>query len=72
MRKIVAVRKDGQGRITDYKLDDGTVLNHEQAVMKVSGNGIEGVSTFTNRAGEMSIRSNRGQEGYSLSTLPEF
>lgn len=72
MSKVVAVRKDDQGRITDYKLEDGTVLNHDEAVKAVDSGKIQGCSTFTNRAGDTSIRSDRGQIGYSLGKLPEF
>lgn len=72
MSRVVAVRKDEEGRITDYKLDDGSILNHSEAVKAVDSGKIEGCATFTNRAGEESIRSNRGQMDYSLSDLPEF
>ena len=72
MSKVVAVRKDDRGRITDYKLDNGEVLNHDQAVQACYTGKMEGCSVFTNRAGEDSIRSDRGQEGFALSRLPEF
>lgn len=72
MSKVVAVRKDEEGRITDYKLENGKVLNHSEAVQACYSGEIEGCSVFTNRAGENSIRSDRGQVGYSLSKLPEF
>lgn len=72
MSKIVAVRKDDEGRIEQYKLDDGRVLNHEQAIQATDSGDIEGVATFTTRDGGTSIRSNRGQYGYSLNELPKF
>lgn len=72
MSKVVAVRKDDEGRITHYKLDNGKVLDHNQALSACAAGEMEGCSTFTNRSGGDSIRSNRGQSGFSLSKLPEF
>lgn len=72
MSTIVAVRKDDTGKITDYKLDNGQELNHDQAIKAVYAGEIEGVATFTTRDGDEAIRSNRGQEGYSLADLPSF
>lgn len=72
MSKVVAVRKDSKDRITDYKLDDGRTLNHDDAVHACLKGELEGCSVFTNRAGENSIRSDRGQDNYSLSKLPQF
>lgn len=72
MSKVVAVRRNEKGTITDYKLDDGTVLNHNEALAACYTGKMEGCSVFTNRAGEDSIRSDRGQENFSLSKLPEF
>ena len=72
MSRIVAVRKDETGKIQQYKLDDGRVLDSMQAVKAVDVCDIEGCASFTTRDGDASIRSNRGQNNYSLSNLPEF
>ena len=72
MSRIVAVRKDETGRITDYKLDNGKVLSHDRAVIETNAGTIEGCSTFTTRDGDTGIRSNRGQNNYKLSDLPNF
>lgn len=72
MSKVVAVRKDETGKITEYKLDNGKVLNHTEALVAVDSGEIEGCAKFTTRDGYEAIRSNRGQEGYSLSNLPTF
>lgn len=72
MSKVVAVRKNGDGSIRLYKLDDGRVLDAAQAVEATCMGEIEGCSVFTTRDGGESIRSDRGQYEYSLSTLPEF
>lgn len=72
MSKIVAKRTGENGAIDMYKLDDGTVLNRVDAVDAADKGKLEGVSSFTTRDGDKAIRSDRGQEGYSLSDLPEF
>lgn len=72
MSKIVAVSHNETGSIESYKLDDGRVLNRDQAVDATNKGEIEGVSTFMTRNGDMAIRSDRGQEGYSLDSLPEI
>lgn len=72
MTRIVAVRKDKAGKIVKYKLDDTRELTLEDAIMEVDAGLIDGVAVFDTRDGSRSIRSNRGQVGYSLSGLPEF
>ena len=72
MSRIVAVRKDGNGTITDYKLDNGKELNHDQAIGAVNSGEIEGCNVFPTRDGGEAIRSNRGQDDYSLDSLPSF
>lgn len=72
MSKIVAVRKDDNGTITQYKLDDGSVLDKKTACGKVNSGEIEGCATFTTRDGDEAIRSNRGNDDYSLDSLPTF
>lgn len=72
MNKIVAVSKDETGAIDRYQLDDGRILNREQAVDETSNGKISGVSIFTTRDGGLAIRSDRGQDDYSLDSLPEI
>lgn len=72
MSRIVAVRHGEDGTIDSYKTDAGEVLNKVQAVDAANAGKLEGISSFTTRDGEASIRSDRGQEGYSLQDLPEF
>ena len=72
MSKITAVSHDTDGNISKYQLDDGRVLDREQAINETEAGSIEGVATFTTRDGSKAIRSNRGQEGYSLDELPEI
>ena len=73
MSKIVAKHSGGsRGPIEKYKLDDGRVLTHDEAVQACLNGEIEGVATFTTRDGGVGIRSDRGQYGYSIEELPEF
>lgn len=73
MSKIIATHSSkNRGPIEKYKLDDGRILTHDEAVSAVERGEIEGVATFTTRDGGTGIRSNRGQIDYSLSDLPEF
>lgn len=72
MSKIVGIKRDETGSICKFKLDNGQVVNREQAVDGADNGSIEGVASFETRDGERAIRSNRGQEGYSLDSLPEF
>lgn len=72
MSKIVAVRHGETGAIEAYKTDDGRELERYEAVDAANRGELEGVSSFMTRDGDMAIRSDRGQEGYSLDSLPEF
>ena len=72
MSKITAVKHDTDGNLSEYQLDDGRILNREEAIKETNAGNIEGVSSFTTRDGKQAIRSNRGQIGYSLDELPEI
>lgn len=72
MSRVVAVRKDETGKITDYKLENGKVLNHQEALIAVDSGEISDCAKFTTGDGGEAIRSNRGIPDYSLSDLPTF
>ena len=72
MNRITAVSHEKDGSIGKYQLDDGRILDKEEAVKEVNAGNIEGVSTFTTRDGSEAIRSDRGQIDYSLDELPEI
>ncbi|MCM1215059.1 MAG: DUF3892 domain-containing protein [Lachnospiraceae bacterium] len=72
MSRIVAVRHGEDRTIDAYKTDDGRILTKVEAVDVANRGELEGVASFTTRDGDMSIRSNRGQDDYSLNELPEF
>lgn len=72
MSKIVGVRRDETGSIDQYKFDDGRILSRGETVAEAEAGLIDGVSAFTTRNGDKSVRSNRGISNYSLDDLPEF
>lgn len=72
MSRIVAVSHDEKGTLDSYKLDNGQIINRDQAVDMANKGQLEGVSSFMTRNGDMAIRSDRGQDGYSLDELPEI
>lgn len=55
--KVVAVRKDNNGTITEYKLDNGKVVGQSEAVNLVESGKLEGCNISIARNGEKSIRS---------------
>lgn len=67
--KFVAVRKDAQGRLVEFKTSSGRVYDYEMAIEAVSNNEIENAELIKNRAGSDVIK---GVNNHSLSELPEF
>ena len=72
MTRVIATQRDDQDRIIAYETEDGKILDHNQCLTAIKSGEIEGLQTFTNRAGEESIRSKRGEDNYSLKDLPQF
>lgn len=71
--EVVAVRKDDNGTITQYKLNDGQIIDHEQAVDMAGGGELDGCNITTARNGLKSIRSNPdGDPSNNLDNLPIF
>lgn len=71
--KIVAVKKDENGTIEQYKLDDNQVVNVNEAINMVKQNQIENCNVFTTRNGSEAIRSNRDEDkSNNLDNLPTF
>lgn len=70
---IVAVRKNGDGDITQFKTSSGRILEYQQALMEVQNNQIAGVNAFKGRDGEMYIRGDAdGDPSNNLDNLPTF
>ena len=71
--KVIATRKDEKGTIIEYKLDNGQVVGHSEAVNLAESGEIEGCNVATARNGVKSIRSNPdGDPGNNLDSLPAF
>lgn len=71
--KIVAVKKDENGTIEQYKLDNNQVVNVNEAINMVKQNQIENCNVFTTRNGSEAIRSNRDEDkSNNLDNLPTF
>lgn len=71
--KIKAVRKDENGTIQQYQLDNGTTVDVNQAIQMVKNKEIENCNVFTTRNGSEAIRSNNdGDPSNNLDNLPTF
>ncbi len=71
--KITAVKKDENGTIQQYKLDNGTTVDVNQAIQMVKNNEIENCNVFTTKSGSEAIRSNNdGDPSNNLDNLPTF
>ncbi len=71
--KIKAVRKDENGTIQQYQLDNGTTVDVNQAIQMVESKQIENCNVFTTRNGSKAIRSNNdGDPSNNLDNLPTF
>ena len=70
--KIVAVRKNSDGDITDFKLDNAMELNYDRAVEMAKSGQIENVDVYE-RGGRAVIRSQRDDNpDNNLDRLPRF
>lgn len=73
MSKIVAVRRGLKGELSQFKLDDGRVLNYDQAVDAIEIGTIEGCNVGKDKYGFPSIKSNRDNSmENNLTDLPNF
>lgn len=71
--KIVAVQKDENGVIQQYKLDNNKIVDAQQAIEMVKNKQIENCNVFTTRNGGEAIRSDRdGDASNNLDNLPTF
>lgn len=71
--KIVKVKKDGKGKITDVLLENGEVLPLNHAIMMAREHIIEGVSVFKGKdGGEYLVADPDVMEIKNLKDLPRF
>lgn len=70
---IVAVRKDSNGTITNYKLSSGKVISVSEAVSMASSGQLAGYNVSTATDGTKSIRSNPdNSKNNNLDSKPTF
>ncbi len=71
--RIVKVRKNEEGDITDVMLEDGAVVSMNEAIQMVRQERIEGVNVGTSKNGREFLRANpNGTENDNLDQLPPF
>lgn len=70
---VTAVKRGGENnRIEAFKLNDGRVLSFAECYQAVERGEIPSLITGATRNGEVTIRSKRGYDDYSLDSLPTF
>lgn len=71
--KVVKVKKNPQGDITDVILENGNVYSIDEAIMMAKDDLIEGVNVGKAKNGREYLRSNpNGDEGDNLDNKPTF
>ncbi|NMM63260.1 DUF3892 domain-containing protein [Clostridium sp. P21] len=71
--KVMKVKKNSQGDITDVMLENGNVYSIDEAVMMAKDDLIEGVNVGKAKNGREYLRSNpNGSEGDNLDNKPIF
>ncbi|MCM8711312.1 DUF3892 domain-containing protein [Clostridium sp. SYSU_GA19001] len=71
--KIIKVKKNPDGDITDVMLDNGNVYSINEAIMMAKDDLIQGVNVGKSRNGREYLRSNpNDKEGDNLDNMPEF
>jgi hypothetical protein len=70
---FVAVQKNHEGNIINFKTSSGRVLSYRKALMEVENGVIAGVNIFTGKDGEPYIRGNADEDvSNNLDNLPTF
>ena len=71
--RFVAVRRNSDGTLKEFKSNSGKVYDYEMALEAVEAGKIENAIPFTGRAGARHIRGmNDGDESTNLTNLKEF
>lgn len=71
--KVIKVKKNSQGDITDVMLDNGSVCSINEAINMAKDDLIEGVNVGKAKNGREYLRSNpNGDEGDNLDSKPTF
>lgn len=70
---FIAVQRNGDGNLTQFKTSSGRILNYEEALSEVNAGAIAGVNIFKGKDGEMYIRGDAdGDPSNNLDALPTF
>lgn len=73
MAKVVAVRKNADGNLTDFKLDNGKQLSFDQCRNAIHTGEVEGLICTEGKGDSIIIRSEPdGDKSNNLSNMPEF
>ena len=71
--RFVAVRKNEDGNLSEFKSNTGKVYDYEMAIEAIEAGKIENAQLFTGRDGKQHIRSkNDGDPSTNFSNLKEF
>lgn len=71
--KVIKVKKNPDGDITDVMLDNGNVFSIDEAVMMASDNLLQGVNVSHAKNGRAYLRSDpNGKDSDNLDSLPVF
>jgi len=71
--KVIKVKKNPQGDITDVMLENGNVYSIDEAIMMAKDDLIEGVNVGKSKNGREYLRSNPNEdEGDNLENKPIF
>lgn len=71
--KIIKVRKNNDGDITNILTNDGNIYSIEEAITMAKDHNLDGVNVGKSRNGTEYLRSNpNGEEQDNLDNLPTF
>lgn len=71
--RFVAVRKNSDGDIVQFKTSSGRILDYQQALQEVQNGNIAGANVFKGKDGEFYIRGDAdGDPSNNLDNLPTF
>lgn len=71
--RFVAVRKNSEGNLCEFKSSTGKVYDYEMAIEAIEQGKIDNAMLFTGRDGKQHIRSkNDGDTNTKFSSLKEF
>lgn len=67
--RVVAVRRDRQGRMVEFKTSSGKIYDYEMAVEAIKNDELSNAELIKNKAGSNVIK---GKNNQSFADLPDF